>query len=143
MTVLGQCRRVCSALAIVLVSLLVGCWDSGPTVYKVSGVVSLKGKPLPYGSVTFHAPNGRDVVGCKIDSEGSYSVSLLPGQHRVTVVAKPPVEIPAGQSYESMAQVPPAKKGQPEAPARYGDTSTSGLYCNVYPKDNNHDIELE
>lgn len=119
---------------------LAGCNDSGPNVYIVSGKVYYKQKPLPYGTVVFYGPDGRQIVGSEIGSNGEYSLRAVEGQHRVTVVAHAPLDLPAGEAVETTKMRIRPQKGMPTVPSQYGNMSTSGLYCNVFPEQNTHDI---
>src|SRR5690606_14257145 len=46
-------RRQILGVRLLLASLLVGCGGGGPALYDVSGAVTLDGKPVPFGRITF------------------------------------------------------------------------------------------
>jgi hypothetical protein len=46
-----------AALGLAALGALLGCGDSGPTRYRVSGKATFEGKPIPYGEVLF-TPDG-------------------------------------------------------------------------------------
>jgi hypothetical protein len=46
-------RRWFGAAALLVVAAALGCADSGPKSYRVSGSVKLDGAPIPYGEVLF------------------------------------------------------------------------------------------
>jgi hypothetical protein len=50
-------RRLLTAFALSLLVASVGCKDSGPPRYRISGAVTLDGKPIPYGEIIF-TPDG-------------------------------------------------------------------------------------
>jgi hypothetical protein len=54
---------------------------------KVTGTVTLNGKPLSAAKVTFHF--GDEFVGAKIKDDGKYTVSrMAPGKYKVTIEGK-------------------------------------------------------
>ena len=131
-------------LPLVLIScmFLMGCGQSRPPSYPVKGIVTFKDKPLPYGAILFHGPHGREVSGATIDSNGFYSLNAVEGQHSVTIVARPPVDLPTGESLETTSISVRPKRGMPVVPPKYGNSTTSGLYCTVFPEENAHDFEI-
>ncbi|XZE19662.1 carboxypeptidase-like regulatory domain-containing protein [Pirellulaceae bacterium SH449] len=91
--------------------LLLGCGPSNPPTYKVSGVVSLDGQPVPGATITFIPEMGTDTqpaVGTS-DHEGKYSLTTfvsgdgaMKGMYTVTVMK---VQTEAGQSpYDAYRQ---------------------------------------
>lgn len=54
---MAQPRRLRIAFALFLLAASVGCKDSGPPRYRISGAVTLDGKPIPYGEIIF-TPDG-------------------------------------------------------------------------------------
>ena len=46
-------RRMIGAAVVLAAGLIAGCSDDGPQRYRVSGSVTLDGKPIPYGEVLF------------------------------------------------------------------------------------------
>jgi hypothetical protein len=81
-----------AAVAAALLVAMVGCGESGPTLYPVVGKVALDGKPAKEGGVVFHdESNGmRQFVG-GISPDGTYKVmhqreeGVPAGKYRVTV----------------------------------------------------------
>src|SRR5580698_4403437 len=67
---------------------------------KVSGKITLDGKPLAAGKVTFHLDNGQ-FIGSKV-KDGAYKIDHLPpGKYKVTVEGK---DVPA--TYTSEEKTP-------------------------------------
>ena len=117
--------------------LLAGCsrgLSDTPPLAKVTGVVTLDGKPLQDGSVQFSPDSSRGTTGRmaigKIKADGSFELTTIePGDgaqigfHVVTV-----------ESYETVPFDPnnPAMQ-QPKSliPVRYGDPAASGLKAEV------------
>jgi hypothetical protein len=108
-----------------------GCGDSSASV---SGRVTLNGKPLTGGAVTFHAAGGR-TEGSWIDPEGHYAIARAPvGEVKVTVVVNPTREPPKLPRKRDVPQHPEsqAAEGAPAGkavaiPPRYKDPEKSGL----------------
>jgi hypothetical protein len=109
-------QRVCFPL------LLTACWamglvgcgqDSGPALGKVTGTVTLDGKPLPGASVTFYPANeGRPSQGTT-DESGKYTLRFtgskegaMLGQHTVQVEVGVPVGEGETQPASNLPQLP-------------------------------------
>lgn len=112
--------KLCLAMALFAFVCITGC-DTG--MAKVSGTVSLDGKPLETGVVTFHPAKqqGSIAIG-SIEAGGKYVLSLgtekgiPPGEYLVTVVAT-----------EQLPSQPGVESGYREiTPAKYANTATSG-----------------
>ncbi len=124
-----------SILACSLLLLASGC--GGGHGASVSGRVTLDGKPLDTGTVTFHPEGGGPTAYGGIHSDGSYQVKtgtqqgLPPGEYRVTVLAttEPPTDGPS---------VP----GEQITPFRYANPAESGLRFTVARGSNRYDIDL-
>ena len=106
--------------------------DKKPATASVEGKVTYQGKPLPGGTVQFHAPKGKPVV-AKIDAEGSYSAPAVPvGPVKITV---------------ETTSVKPKAGGKPgnyiPIPVKYASPETSGLTLTVQEGKQRHDIELK
>lgn len=85
---------------------MIGCRGgvSRPKTIPMTGVVTVKGKPLANGTVTFHPKSGRPATG-QTDEEGKFTLmtfftgdGAIPGEYVVTV-APPPWEPPANNPY--------------------------------------------
>lgn len=88
----------------------------------IKGRISLDGKPLAGGKVTFHLPDGQ-FTGAVTKADGTYCVDRLPpGMHIMTV--------------EKIT------KGKALVPAKYADPATSALRLDVKKGESTHDIDL-
>lgn len=123
----------------------IGCSRSGPTIARVEGIVTLDGKPLSAGRVTFWPEAGRSGSGW-IDEDGTYTVGTLRefdgavvGRHKVSVTAAS--KAPTGPP--DFDRDGPAR-GWPRSPipARYSNPDSSGLGFEVRPGANRFHIEL-
>ena len=92
-------RAVAGLLLLPLVALAAGCGALGKPV-KVSGVVTLDGKPLPGATVTYTPVNdsGRPASG-RTDTDGSFRLTTfrsddgaLPGEYKVIVLVEKEAE---------------------------------------------------
>lgn len=121
----------------IVASVLAGC---DPGAARVSGTVTLDGRPLETGSVQFHPAAAGPVAYGSIDGRGRFSLTvgagasrLPPGRYTATVVAvATPVVADGG------GEVPP----QPITPRRYGEIATSGLTFDVMPGANTIILDL-
>jgi hypothetical protein len=119
---------------VVVVLTLPGCsGDQRPTTIAVTGRVSVAGRPLASGAITFypdeirHEAAARPAMGV-IDKDGQYSLStfrsgdgVMPGSYRVSIeslTSERSIERPDAQDTWAI-------------PERYGRTDTSGLVATV------------
>ena len=126
------------ALLMILIVTLGGC---GGDLVSVEGEVTIDGKPLDKGNISFHPVAGGPVGNGTIQSDGSFTIrtgteaGLAPGEYRVTVVATGEAPQPTPQNPEPLPQL--------LVPARYGKPETSGLEYTVPPPDGKLKIELQ
>ena len=122
------------------VLVLVGCTPSDrlPTA-PVSGRVTLDGRPLEMGSVTFvpQDGSGRPATG-SIQSDGSYRLGTyddddgaLLGLHKISVVCREPRGLPPNDG-----------GGRSLIPLKYSNPGTSELEYTVKDSSNEFNIEL-
>lgn len=116
-----------------------GC---GPGGARVSGRVTLDGRPLETGAVQFVAEGGGQAAHGSIGADGRFSLRLgnssgtiPPGRYTATVVA---VSTPEQIADDTRGEVLPV----PITPARYGDISTSGLIYDLQEGTNTIEIPL-
>ena len=116
-----------------LITSLCGCGsDFGSSV---NGIVTLDGKPITPGLVTFVPEDPTAVPSVSnLDANGGFELTtnkkpgLPPGHYRVAVQAFQPPDVPAGQrSFE------PSK---PLVPEKYLQVTSSGLEFSVEPGSN-------
>ena len=126
----------CLSLMIAAAVSSVGC---GGLPASVSGTVTVDGKPLEKGRVSFMPAGGGAMATGVIESDGSYELStnrmpgLETGQYNVSVVSREMVPNEDGG---------PPQQGKYLAPKKYSSPSTSGLQFNVEKGSNTYDIEL-
>lgn len=130
-------RRRQAIPALLLVGCLVGCGGKAATV---SGVVTLDGKPVTRGTVSFSpATSGQKAVGI-IDESGNYELStnretgLEAGTYSAAVSSRE-----RGQVDESGG---PPMPGKYLVPQKYSNANTSGLTFEVQRGSNTIDIAL-
>lgn len=140
--------RTCAAVALCV--LVVGCSDR-PKLAKVKGTVTIDGKPLPYGTVTFEAKGLRSATGKIVNGEITEVTTYDPGDgapvgnHRVVVTAN------AEPGAAVVANPGDAPKGPPKAdymsgksliPAAYNNPDTSGLTAEIKSGENTVELKL-
>jgi hypothetical protein len=130
-------HRLAACAAIVF---LVGCGSSefGSTA---KGVVTLDGKPITPGLVTFASEDPAAVPAVSdLDANGGFELTtnkkpgLAPGKYRVAIQAFRPPDVPEGQR-----TMTPSERLVPE---KYFDVNTSGLEYSVESGANTFDIKL-
>ena len=115
-----------------------GCGDSLGS--QVTGTVTIDGKPLATGGVSFHPVDKGPVATAQIQEDGSYELktgkqhSLPPGEYRVTVMA---VEVIPPRTKQGMPM-----PGRRLVPARYGELAQTDLHATVQPGSNQVDFPL-
>lgn len=128
-----QVKRWPVALGCLLLA-LAGC--GSPHESSISGKVTIDGKPLATGTVTFHPLGGGAAAYGLIRPDGEYAIStgaekgLAAGEYAVTVVATTP---PA----------PGHDFGELLASAQYGTVERTPLRATVKPGINRIDFDLK
>jgi hypothetical protein len=122
---------------VMLVCAVAGCGRGGA---RVSGTVTLDGRPLDTGSVQFHPAAAGPVAYGSIDAQGRFTLRVgaaaspvAPGRYTATVVA-----VAATAPTSPDAETLPV----PITPQKYGDVATSGLTFDLKPGENTIDIDL-
>jgi hypothetical protein len=131
-----------------LLLLSVGCTGKG----SISGRVTLDGKPLPLGTITFHSEEGRhDVFNASI-RDGSYAIDgVQAGKARVTIVSVDPARVGAAAASTGQAggsdvkprAAPAATPGFVAVPERYANPEQSGLTWQVLVGAQVYDVDLK
>jgi len=115
----------CLALAAVIVSW--GCRDDNPQKRQaVSGTVTLDGKLLEQGMITFQPQGGQGMSGGAAIANGKYSIPRLQG----LAEGKYRVEIHAGAPGAAASKEPPGMPPTPAKeliPAEYGSKSDKSV----------------
>ena len=156
-------RNVAGRLGLVLaIALLAGCGGGGdgPEFGVVNGKVTLNGATVTSGTVEFIPDNSKDTMGPKsagqINQNGEFTLTApggkqgaMVGHHKVAVSCPPELSgMGSSSGSESGAAKAPTQKpagaeaqGGCPIPARYADSSTSGITQEV--KAGSNDITLE
>jgi len=134
-------------LAMVVVACIpwvLGCIESGPKLYEVTGTVSYQGKPLPLGKVFFVPEEGRPGKPGKIDEHGHYQLEATAGRHAVGIIAMPPLQGDPSQAIEAFGKGPGSQGRKSLIPTKYNRFDTSDITVTVEPGGPNQiDINLE
>lgn len=118
---------------------LTGCGSGSEAT--VIGLVTLDGKPLDRGSVSFVPVTSGAGASASIGNDGSYEVQtgaisgMSPGDYVVTVRAN-------GDPIPRADGGPPTP-GKPITPAKYNSRNTSGLQYTIQPGANEINLELK
>lgn len=135
-------RRSCPALMVALLWLVSGCGDSGPATYPVQGKVAHQKKPLEFGTVMFLSDGGA-MATASIQPDGTYQTELLPGNHKVCVLANPPRQGRPDPDAEGGLDTTGFPEPKPIIPQKYARHESSGIAIEVKSDGENLiDIEL-
>lgn len=161
---MNQSNAISRAAALVALATLtvVGCGESKPSTYPVTGVVTFKGQPVEGATVGFTStdPEIQPAIGVT-DAQGKYTLTTfekddgaLPGEFkvRVTKYDRNPTpaamntsgvdieEMPDDYEPEAMREEPPPKHLLPE---KYSMPHSTPLKTTVQAGENSYDIDLE
>lgn len=117
-------------LPALLATLIAGCGESGPITFPVTGKINHQGKPLPFGAVMF-VPLDGPANSAAIEPDGSYKVQLVPGTHRIAVVAMPPRQGRPDPSQEGGLDTTGFPEPKSLIPEKYNQYDTSGVQIEV------------
>ena len=123
---LAPCRFIGIAFALPMLVLVVSGCGSGDGKALVTGTVTFDGNPMPDGYVTFTPEGGGTPVAGPIQ-DGKFTLSAIPGNHRV--------EIEASRFVGPKNPVMGLQPREQYVPARYNSAST--LRREVKPQDPN------
>ncbi|MBN9118689.1 MAG: hypothetical protein J0I06_05955 [Planctomycetes bacterium] len=140
-------RRACAL--VVLSALVAGCSDR-PKLAKVKGTVTLDGKPLPFGTVTFEAKGLLPATGKIVNGEITEVTTYDPGDgapvggHRIAVTAnaEPGPAVVANPGETAKAPKGDYMSGKSLIPSAYNNPDTSGLSAEVKSGENTVEIKL-
>jgi hypothetical protein len=153
------CRNVVAwvvAGPLAVTALAAGCSRSLPPVARVSGRVTLAGKPVSTGMVMFHPEHGRAALG-QIDNDGRYTLTTFHkgdgavlGPHRVTIEARtveggppPPKVMSTEEEMKNAATLYPSdSRIRWIVPEKYASAATTPLSADVKPSGNIFDFSL-
>ena len=145
---MGGLKQARVVLAVgLLEDLALGCGRSRLDTIPVSGKVTYKGNPLPWGGVTFMPKNRTECRPAMADikSDGSYEVAtleydlgLMAGEYTISVYApKTPLFEPneAQKAAAALVTLP--------TPKRYANPETSGLTVIISPDDGPRTFDID
>ncbi|OWK46803.1 hypothetical protein [Fimbriiglobus ruber] len=143
-------RRMYSlALVLMLAVSFAGC-SGRPAVGKVKGTVTLDGKPLPRGSITFETTGQRPAMGT-IENGEIIAVTLydpgdgaVVGPNKVGIVSTDEVYGPSGIPNPGEKEPPKAKMivYSSAVPKQYNDPGTSQLTVDIKKGENVVEFKL-
>ncbi len=123
-----------AVLMIVSVFLFLGCGGSGrPGAVRVTGQVTLDGKPLAGAAVMFTGPEGGAPVTAVTDANGNFFLHAVPGVNKVAVAK---TEAAGGGGEEALSppeDVPTVNEAKQLIPPKYANPATSGISFEVKP----------
>jgi hypothetical protein len=148
----GNKLRCISMMAVGCLVLLAGC-SSRPATAPVHGKITVGGKPVTAGKITFHPTAGRSSLGT-IAADGTYSLTTfspgdgaLVGKHRVTIEA---TRITGPAAPKSLAEeqhqgitAPALPQVEWIVPQIYSRLETTTLEADVQSGSNTKDFDLQ
>lgn len=136
----GKHGHVTGYLLIAL--LLSGCGGSSLSVAKVTGKVTLKGRPVTQGKVIFRPAKGPMAVG-QLGPGGTYSLmTYKPEDGAIVGECAVAIAAPTWGAPMPGFTPPPPPPSEETIPAKFHNFESSGLKRTVEDKDNVIDFEL-
>lgn len=124
-------RQLGYSLFCIMVVCCCGCGSQPFETAKVTGSVTLDGKPVTEGSVLFTPSQGWPARG-ELDAQGHFALSTyedqdgaIVGKHEITIIAQ------SGPDPSEHFERPPPAPTKWLIPERYGNRTTSGLTYEV------------
>jgi hypothetical protein len=134
-------RTFTVVVSVVAFGLGIGCAGDKKKIHVVRGKVTLDGKEVPNGTITFIPESGPAASG-EIQPDGTYTLTTYKpgdgaaeGKYKVVIVA---MQDQAGRLPEERNPLPP-----PIVPNKYSSITTTDLEANVKAGENNFDFPLE
>ncbi len=141
-------KRCDIVLSLMLLVLPLGSGCGGQAKGTVSGKVTLQGKPLTSGFVTFLVDKGPPLH-ADIQSDGSYRMENVPvGPVKIGVQPKASQEamravgMPRNPKDSEKVKAAVAER-EAQIPSKYADPNQAGLTYTVMPGPQQHDIDLK
>lgn len=136
-------------LVILAVAAVGGCGPRRPELAAVEGTVTLDGRPLAHGIISFEAEGRRPATARIVDGRIVEATTYRPGdgvptgRHRVAVTAREQAAAaaPANPGQATIASAG-AMAGKLLVPSRYTDPATSGLTVTIAAEPNRIDLQL-
>jgi hypothetical protein len=142
-------RKISVLAAAWLVAVVLGCGGSSKTS-SVTGRITYKGKPVPKANISFTPVEGATRAATGLSDDNGYfklgtlstSDGALPGNYRVSIIARgpdrapKPGEVGSGMPGEMMP-------GDPIIPQKYFAPDSSGLTYEVKKGSNSADFDLK
>jgi hypothetical protein len=120
-----------------------GCGSAAPEMARVSGKVTIRGKPLTTGTITFvSTDNVRPNASSKIGTDGTFNLRTTlgegaqPGEYRVVIT-----DVNAGEVLDSAPKAP--GKSKAAISSRYANPDTSNLNAVVKAGSNALSFDLK
>ncbi len=137
-------HRIAFGVALMSALAATGCGSSGPTMGRVSGTVTYRGKPLEKGTVTFISTDGERPNAIGSIAAGSYTLQTaetgdgaVVGEYKIAVSDINP------EAYNTELPGVPAKVPKSAIPKKYLNADTSGLTFKVESGSQTKDVELK
>lgn len=117
-------KTTATLICVAIAAALTGCSSPPPGRVSVSGVVKVKGVPVPDGQIDFDSiDDGIGVGVARIGAGGRFQVFLRPANYRVGIVSVEGGLSPAGFAGVDAATI--------RVPAKYAKPSSSGIEVKI------------
>ena len=108
-------------LSLVVLSAIAGCTAQGKRSCEVTGNVSIDGKPVQVGQITFDIVEEGDLSSSCAISEGTYRVQISPGR-KIVRISAPDIDSNAGGTLdEDGFQTQEPQTARDLVPSRYAE----------------------
>ncbi|WP_146119128.1 hypothetical protein [Blastopirellula marina] len=130
--------RMCQTLAVLALAIgLAGCGPDDGMV-GVSGTITMDGKPVPEGSITFTPVDGKGRPGGGAFENGSFSTRAFPGETAVQIHGHEIIQLPNPTQEQVERGLDTERKSI--VPGVYNNASK--LRIDISPENNTFDFDL-
>ena len=132
-------QKFYSTLIVFAVIVVIAGCSGGPVMTTVEGTVSVDGKPLGNGSITFEPADGQGRTAGATIEDGKYVAEVPPGQKKVRITGfEVTGQVPA---YQGMPNSPMRDVVKDVVPEKYNAKSQLELSVDTSPTTGNFDLK--
>jgi hypothetical protein len=129
-----------AALSLFALATSAGCGQKGADTVKVSGKVTIDGEPIPMGTISFFAADGKAPTAGGAIKDGTYTAEVPPGEKNVVVLGNK--QVGEEKVFPDKADSPTRPKLETLTPLAYNAANTTPLKASVTAAKSDLDFQL-